>query len=233
MKIFVATSDHSINALRPFAYLFNKFWTAEPDVVVLNRGLIDKFDLPKKFSLIALGKNTGVKAWCDDLRNYFQSIDDDYFIFLQEDHFLIKPFNEYTYNILLSLTNEDKVGRIALTNDRIADPYVDYKIIDDIQIIESTQTAGYRVSCQPSIWSKEYMLKYMKPGLGGPWEFETQDFYNDGYKILGLTSQYPMIVSNALKKGDYWEDWYKSYHGTEYYELDLDIIKQMEKEQII
>ena len=70
MKIFVATSDHSINALKPFTYLFNKFWPSKPDVIILNRGIINEFDLPENFSLISLGKNRGVKFWCDDFRNY-------------------------------------------------------------------------------------------------------------------------------------------------------------------
>tara|TARA_R110002012_G_scaffold234930_1_gene408616 strand:- start:21110 stop:21811 length:702 start_codon:yes stop_codon:yes gene_type:complete len=233
MKIFVATSDYCINALTPFTYLFNKFWEDKPKVTILNRGIIDKFELPNNFNIISLGPNKGMKNWCSDFRKYFETIEDEYFIFMQEDHFPIRPIIDKSYKALLSCLKDENIGRIAITNDPINKPYSLYKNVNNIQIIESNQTANYRVSCQPSIWSKEFMLKYMKSDLGGPWEFEMQYPHNDGYKVLGTQTDYPMIVSNAILKGDWDENWYKSMHGSDYFELDSKIIQEMEKLQII
>jgi hypothetical protein len=233
MKIFVATSDYCINALTPFTYLFNKFWPDSPPVTILNRGEIDNFDIPKNFNLISLGKNEGMDTWCRDFRNYFEKVEDEYFIFLQEDHFPIRPVIKNSYKALLSCLNDEKIGRIALTNDPINKPYTLYKNINKVQIISSSQTANYRVSCQPSIWSKEFLLKYLKSDLGGPWEFEMQYPHNDGYKVLGTLKDYPMIVSNAILKGDWDKDWYKCIHGTDYFELDKNVIQEMEKNKII
>ena len=84
MNIFVATSDSCISALKPFSFLFNKFWHFKEKVTVLNRGVITDVDLPDNFSIVSLGENKGMDYWCDDLRNYFLSIDDDHFIFMQE-----------------------------------------------------------------------------------------------------------------------------------------------------
>ena len=55
MKVFVATCDEYISALTPYAYLFNKFWSDDIEVTVLNRGTINEYELPKNFSIIALG----------------------------------------------------------------------------------------------------------------------------------------------------------------------------------
>ena len=73
----------------------------------------------------------------------------------------------------------------------------------------------------------------MKADLGGPWEFEMQYPHNDGYKVLGVFKDYPTLVSNAIVKGKYHEDWDKCIHGTDYFKLDSEIIQQMQKEQII
>jgi len=239
MKVFVATCDDYVSALTPYAYLFNKFWSDDIEVTVLNRGTISEYELPKNFSIIALGSNNGSKGWTTDFHNYFSTVEDDYFIFMQEDHFFIKPFNEYVYEQLLTCL-DDNIGRIDLTNNSINKSYTTYRIIidpiygqSDVEVTELSQTSMYRVCCQPSIWSKEYMLKYMKPGLGGPWEFELQDYYNDGYKILGTNRNYPVVVSNALVKGEYSKHWYKCIHGDDYFELDDIIIKHMKENQII
>ena len=77
------------------------------------------------------------------------------------------------------------------------------------------------------------MLKYLKSDLGGPWEFEMQYPHNDGYKVLGTLKDYPMIVSNAILKGDWDDDWYKCIHGPDYFELDPNIIQEMKKNKII
>ena len=234
MNIFVATSDDCISAVKPFSFLFNKFWHSKENVTILNRGVITEVDLPNNFKIISLGENRGIDYWCDDLRNYFLSIDDDYFIFMQEDHFPLKPFNKKTYDVLLSCVNDDGVGRIAITNDRAYDPYSHYKTIGDIKIIQSAQNSMYRVSCQPSIWKKEYMLKHMMSRLKGPWEFElSKNQYHDGYTILGLTEQYPMLVSNAISKGKYDGDWFKSHHVNDHYEMDTNIVNYMIEEKII
>ncbi len=233
MRVFVATCDDYISALSPFSYLFNKFWSDEIQVTVLNRGTIDNFDLPKNFNIVLLRSNNGVKEWTTDFYKYFSGIEDKHFIFMQEDHFFIRPFNTHVYNQLLSCLKDDKVGRIDLTNTLINKPCLGYKKVNDVDVIEMSQSSMYRVCCQPSIWSKEYMLKYMKPGLGGPWEFELQDYFNDGYRILGTSNDYPIVVSNALVKGEYGENWYKCIHGSDYFELDNNIVNYMKENKII
>ena len=232
MKIFVATSDQYIYVMPIFAYLFNKFWGDKAEVTVLNRGIINNYNLPNNFKIISLGKNEGINTWCKDFKEYFKNVSDKYFIFLQEDHLLLKPLNKKSYQALLSCLDDDKIGRIALTNDIITKPYTLYKNINKTQIISSSQTASYRASCQPSIWSREFLLKNL-PDLRGPWEFEMQHPHNDGYKVLGIYKDYPTLVSNAILKGEFTNDWYKCIHGSDYFELDLETIQQLKKQNLL
>jgi len=227
MKIFVATSDQYIYVMPIFAYLFNKFWGDKAEVTVLNRGIINNYNLPNNFKIISLGKNEGINTWCKDFKEYFKNVSDKYFIFLQEDHLLLKPLNIKSYQALLSCLDDDKIGRICITNDIITKPYTPYKNINGTQILSSSQTAKYRASCQPSIWSKEFLLKCL-PNLGGPWEFEMQHPCNDDYKVLGIYKDYPTLVSNAVLKGEFNDDWYKCIHGSDYFKLDLETIQHID-----
>ena len=77
MKIYISTSDKYVHLIEPFAFLFNKFWSSEQQVVVLGYNKPD-FKLPKNFEFISMGiSRNDPKEWSTDLRNYFQSIDDE------------------------------------------------------------------------------------------------------------------------------------------------------------
>ena len=92
------------------------------------------------------------------------------------------------------------VGRIDLQPLQYArdkEQYCDAQKINDVQFIElaQSQTSGnslYRISAAFSMWNKEYLLKYMKPGLS-PWQWElngSQSAINDGYQILGTKDKW-------------------------------------------
>ena len=54
MKIYISTSDKYVHLIEPFAFLFNKFWSSEQQVVVLGYNKPD-FKLPKNFEFISMG----------------------------------------------------------------------------------------------------------------------------------------------------------------------------------
>ncbi len=119
------------------------------------------------------------------MRKYFEK-QDTFFIWMMEDSF-IKSIDFEKLNYLYGL-RDNSIGRINLCsragliqehflNDNVH--YYNYKLV------ENTQTALYRLSTQPSIWNKKFLLKYLTPNLT-PWEFETQLSINDGWRIIGL-----------------------------------------------
>ena len=68
--------------------------------------------------------------------------------------------------------------------------------VDDVIIAQLTDDSPYRLSCQPAIWNRKYLLQYLKPGLT-PWQFESQHPTNDAWRILG-----PYERGAAIKKID-------------------------------
>lgn len=179
MKIICTTSDRYLHLLPVFVYLFNKYWHHEQPVTVLGYDY-PKCKLPANFTFFSMGKQGDVSEWSTDLIKYFEGIPEQWFIWLMEDCF-IKSVNFKRLKELESLIIPE-VGRIDLTNDltkRKCYPYL--TSIEDVHV--ASKQSSYRQSTQPSIWNKEFLLKYLIPGLD-PWQFERQDT-SDHFLILG------------------------------------------------
>ncbi len=183
MKIICTTSNKYLHLLKISCYLFNKNWSSEQQVEIVG---YDKpeFELPPNFTFYSLGKQTDTnKDFSNDLRKYFEK-QDDWFIWYFDDTFL-KSLDLFKFDILKSLIREPNVGRINLTYaGRIQDHFKSWTVRGNV-IIENTQTARYRICTQISLWNRKFLLQYLKPNMS-PWDFESQDPKNDGWRILGL-----------------------------------------------
>lgn len=182
IPIVVTTSNKYHHLLRIFIYLFNKNWSSEQRVEIVG---YDKpnFYLPLNFSFHSMGEQVGgPNNFTTDLRKYFEK-QEQWLIWLFEDSFIKDvDFKRLQY---VSDLREVNVGRINLAREAIKQDHFLIGSSEYGNLYENTQTANYRLSTQPSIWNKDFLLRYMIPGLT-PWQFETQDSVNDGWRILGL-----------------------------------------------
>lgn len=198
MKIIVTTSDKYLHIIPIFCYLFNKNFNDKLQVEIVgydgfksfikNETNKHTYKIPDNFNFVSLGEQKGsAKNFSTDLRKYFK-VQDDWFIWMMEDTFI----KDVYFNRLLFLsqfvnnTNE-KIGRINLCSQAtiLQEHFISDIAINSNTILENTQTAKYRLCTQPSIWNKQFLLKYLTTGLT-PWEFETQDAFNDDFKIIGM-----------------------------------------------
>ena len=207
-KIFISTSNSYHRCLLPFAYLFNKFWSNKQEVVFLGYDK-PKFNLPPNFSFKSLGVQRGPKYYSEDLRNFFQSIDDQYFIYTMEDQFILDYVDlNLIENFISYIVNDPKIGRICLTNSifqtvlnhpaHVGKKHEHYK--DDL--IKLTSDSNWKITCEWSLWNKNYFIKYLQGNLT-PWEFEQQSFSlakNDGYNIVGK-NKVAIRHAEAVRRG--------------------------------
>jgi len=172
IKIYVSTSNLHIHMIKVFAYLFNKFWSSEQEVIVLGYDA-PTFDLPNNFKFISMGKQEGIHMWAPDLKGFFESIEDKHFIYTMEDMFLVDPVNFKILDYLIDVHKlNDNIGRIGLTTDirRTAkwNVVAQHKTFD---LIERLQDQWLRISATCSLWNRNYMLEHLL-NKGTPWEFE-------------------------------------------------------------
>jgi hypothetical protein len=230
MTVYISTSDKYVHLLKPFSFLFNRFWSETQPVVVLGYKEPD-FDLPDNFSFVSMGvSRNDPQEWSTGLREYFSSIDDEWFIYGTEDMFLVQAVNLESLTQLTQYMEHPDVGRISLTNDGMMK---DCTVVDG-NLIELTQDTDYRLSCIYSAWNREYMLRYLQPEMS-PWEFEvqgTEEAKQDGYRILGLTDNFPIYLSLAIRRGNF--DSLDFRVDNEYHRsLDRSVIDEMVAEGLI
>ena len=171
MKIIITTSDKYHHLLPIFFYLYNKYWGEPFDLVGHKK---PECELPDNCTWVSLGTQGSKQDWSNQIRPYFEN-QPDWFVWMMEDTFL-KGKKE-----LRILSTKDKnIGRIDITGDIQHREFC----VSDYDEIFAHPNSRYRLSTQPSIWNRDYLLKNLLPNLS-PWDFETQDPKNDGWDIMG------------------------------------------------
>lgn len=173
MKIIVTTSDQYHHCLPVFFDCYNRHWGDQFELVGYKRPIVP---LPDNCSFISLGKQRGPEYFGEDLREYFNT-QSQWMVWMMEDSF-IRSFNRGRYETAKSLCTPE-TGRVNLTKEGMNRPHA--VVNGAYYCLPGTQ---YRLSTMPSIWNREFLLKYLTPGLT-PWKFELQTT-DDNFLIAGL-----------------------------------------------
>lgn len=206
LKICVTTSNNYLHLIPVFCYLFNKNWSPEQKVEIVGYDRPD-FSLPENFTFYSMGKQEGgANNFSGDLRKYFAR-QDAWFIWMVEDSFPTHV-NLEELEILKTLMTVPKCGKINLTTATVIQDYEVFCELGGLEILENTQTSRYRLAMQPSIWRRDYLLKYLTPGMT-PWQFEVQPAHNDSWRIFGADHAVAKITEGVTKRDIYKLSLYK------------------------
>ena len=216
MKIFIPTSNKTHYLVEGLLFSLKKYWPNFKNEKIIILGYNEpKFNLDPNVSFVKLNTSDEVKNWAIDLKNYFDNINDDYFIYMNDDCPLSRKVDEEILNILkqiATMNSNSKIGRISLTkcvSNRSHNVVGNY---DKFKIIEADQNSDYRTSVQFSIWSREYFTKYAKENMT-PWEYELQSSpKNDGWKVLGTSGKYCLDFYHLMRKWGVPDNWTTSCH---------------------
>ena len=182
MKIIVTTSDNYHHLLPIFFYLYGKYCDEPFELVGYEK---PECELPNNYTWVSLGMQGDKSEWSTDLRRYFEQ-QPDHFVWMMEDTFIKSEVGYFSYF---------NAGRIDLTGD-----VQKRENTNDGYIVTASPFSRYRLSTQPSIWNREFLLKYLKDGLN-PWDFETQDPKNDGWEIFGYLNP-PIKHNEGVRRFD-------------------------------
>ena len=185
MKIIITTSDKYHHLLPIFFYLYNKYWGEPFDLVGHAK---PECELPDNCTWVSLGPQGSKQDWSNQIRPYFEQ-QPDWFVWMMEDTFLKELC------ILPIIIQSGNIGRIDLTKDIKSREHTKAN-----EIIFAHPNSRYRLSTQPSVWCKHFLLKYLKPGLS-PWDFETQDPKSDGWSVEGFIFQ-PVHHNEGVRRFD-------------------------------
>lgn len=206
--IFVTTSDRYLPALRPFAYLLNKYWQPNPHVIV-GGFTPPSFRLPKNFFFQRIGsiERYPIGRWSDAVHKLIASYPYDVFCLMLEDYWITRPVKVEIVNKLYDyMIQFAYVARMDLTADRqFAGEVSDYGEVDDIELVRSAPGSPYHMSLMTALWRKKHFLNILKPHET-PWDLElrgTERLSELGDKVLVLgTKNHPVKHTLAFRSGD-------------------------------
>lgn len=215
LKVYIPTCDPHLFAIEGFAYFFNKYWGDDFEVKILGFSQPD-FELPSNFEFISMAEEQvgRSKGWSNYIIDFFESIDDEHFIFGIDDFYMARPFDREVYETLLKEIDDEKVGRIdlqpSIQHARNPEDVSVYKDFGDFKILELRQRSAtsfiYRITGQMSIWNRKYFLKNLQRDWSvHDWEIiGGRSAEGDGYKILGSADRWcvkkiELISDNAYR----------------------------------
>ena len=188
MKIIVTTSDAYHHVLPTFFYLFNKYWPGQQIELL---GYKEPKKIPDNCKFVSMGEQGTKEEWSTDLRAYFE-LQDEFFIWMMEDTFIKKRVNLEQMNFAYAMCYPT-IGRIDLTKDVQKREHM----VTKEGLVYAHPKARYRLSTQPSIWNRDFLLTYLQEGMD-PWTFETQDPQDD-WQIVGLL-EYPITHNEGVRR---------------------------------
>lgn len=209
IPIVVLTSDHYLHALRPFSWLFNKYWCKEQEVYVVGFNQPD-FELPDNFYFWSMGSmsNYPLGKWSNALIDYLNQHEDmHHFVLMLEDYWVTRPVNTQAVKMLHDYAMQfQNVLKIDLAADRLyAWGMKDYDNCGYLDLVVSDPASQYQMSLMCGIWSRELILRFLIRDES-PWEVElngTPRVAAAGNEVLVLgTRQWPVKHVLAHRRGN-------------------------------
>lgn len=193
--VLVCSCDKYADVVGPFAALYRKYWPDCPFETVL----VTETDLCQSGfdRTIACG---GGLNWCEMLAMSLGSITTPYVIMLMNDYYLTEPVN--TSMVLSRLGQIKKFDAASLRLNPLPPGRRQWR---DADLLEMPKNVAYCVTCQVTIWNRDFLLGLAKRNKSA-WEFERYGSFQVGDEARPLlvtpTKEFPFI--DAVHKG-YWE----------------------------
>lgn len=208
MRVICLTSDKYLLALKPFAFLFNKYWSSDQQVLVAGFTPPD-FDLPDNFTFHSIGafSDYPVNRWSDGLIKLLHDIPDDVFTLMLEDYWLTMPVYCQAVTMLYDYMRQFQyVARLDLTGDRKNSGMASlYGMCGHLHLVHSNPDSQYHMSMMTGIWRKAHLLSVLKPNET-PWQTELWGTPRLAAmrheKIVLGTEEWPVHHTLAFRSGD-------------------------------
>ena len=204
-RLLVTTCDKAAWAMRPFAYLFNTYWSSQQTVDVLCEH-VPKFKMPKNFKWLPFlidGKSWPKDKWTNGVIHYLNAIPEQFVIILLDDYWLNKTVDLRGINTLVDYMHAHRdILRIDLTTDRLyAGGVGDYGTYGHYDLV-SAPGSPYQMSLQAGIWNKGLLMSVLRMDQD-PWQVEldgTTTVNERNMTVLG-TRQNLVRYTNGMKNG--------------------------------
>lgn len=201
MKTVVFTSDTHSWLLRGFFHQWQKYGN---DWTIQVAGFTHPGTLPEGVDFYSIGefKDYPADKWSDAIIKYLENQEDELFLFMLEDYWLLRQVNQAVLDLVVAfMNNHPEVGRFDVAADRVFDRAARY--VGSVGIMDICEAKGnYSLSFQASIYRRKALLDALRPGES-PWQSELKGTYRMNslhWKVAG-TYQWPINYMIVMNKG--------------------------------
>ena len=166
-SILINSTDSFSDCWEPFFRLFKFYWPNYNGKIYLNTETKDfKYE---GLNIISVKNRIRDKSWSKCLFYAVNKIEEDAFIYMQEDYFLKDKVDDEKVKELFLKFKKYDIDCLHLTDQCTSGPFEEFKMDDDLLIIN--KKAPYRISTQAAFWKKKVILNILRPWESG-WDFE-------------------------------------------------------------
>jgi len=204
-RVLVTTCDKAVWAMRPFAYLFNTYWSAQQPVDILCEHK-PNFKMPENFRWLPFlmnGESWPKDRWTNGVIHYLNTIKEQFVVILLDDYWLNRTVDTQGIGTLMQYMSANRdVLRIDLTKDRLyAGGMRDYDVYGHYDLV-SAPGSEYQMSLQAGIWNKGLLMSVLQTNQD-PWQVELQGttIVNERDMTILGTRQNLVKYANGMKNG--------------------------------
>lgn len=207
--MYIPIRDETLYMIELYQYFFKKYWNNGMQVYFLGYKK-PEFELVENVNFISLAEKRDPResAWSNNLIDFFNSIDDEFFYFSLEDLLVIRPVDFELLNICEEMLDAN-IGRIDLWNSIQFDPnrkgwislYKENKGVKFVKIDQNAPAKTFRISCSNSIWNKKWFLKTLERNWSSlQWEDYANDGRNknDGFDVISPIDRWTPSTVHAV-----------------------------------
>lgn len=181
-----------------FLELFNRNWPDCPYPVYIVDGT-KNLDFPKKYeaTILHAGEDS---EYSKKIQTALKEIDAEYYLVLLEDFFFERPIiNDPLKKIIISMDeNEISYLRMPMPEFLVGLNTKKYKEDQKSGFLYIPQSDEYTVTCQPSIWKKEFLLQCIGTENYNAWVFEGIYTYSRYAHSNNFLNRCRICLSNPL-----------------------------------
>lgn len=189
IPFYIITSDATSSILPVATHLYNKYWTlSEGQTFHVLGNHVPEIQMPANFVFKQIKTENNIQKWTWYIYNYLKNNETaEYFVFGLDDYLPnsnVKP--EILAKLLEYANNNKKVGRISLARLDV-EKWEIVEHLDTFDIVKLKPESLYRLSCQISIWHRDYFFEYFK-NEWTPWQLELEGSklaHTDGWEVIG------------------------------------------------
>jgi hypothetical protein len=131
-------------------------------------------------------------------------------LFLLEDYFLNYHYSSEDINNWIFDCKKHKINRLQISPSG----HQIYKNVENMKYHQISEKSDYLISLQPSIWSKEFLLRTLIPYYS-PWDFEIlgSNMLKYHESNIFIDKSIPNVYFNAVRRGKRkspgWKDFFQ------------------------